>query len=529
VNHRLLGERSVHVAHRRAGPIRPAVQPGVEDRRAGLDVVVVALEVVHHDEFLRREAPDGTRPRGDRLGLVDLVDPPVVGRIHRQHAGIVEAVGHRGGRRRAVNNSGFLRAQVHLVRSRLAAGTPIQNRPDLHVRRSGLGLRLAGHHGDVHELDLAEPELAHHPVAALGRQADVFGRHTLEVHDRVGLVAHLGGAAREHEVAQGRPGLTVGGVLDRGVLEPEPEHQLEHHVVVPDAHLVNLVDAVELALQPHRLTAAGRQPHIRRLDRVLAGRVKPGPVDRVLRPGLGFHVRDVAGGDDVRHRIGERLGGEAPHLALEDRVVRRRVDLVDAPVIRRLKLQTHRRRVRRARLPLADQHPQRIAPARRIHIGERGPKIHIVRRRELTGRPADDDIPRHVGRLVRRQRSRCKAGTEAAHHRLNLAVRQHDVVDPQIVHGAVEIRIGVVLRPADPVLRGFAQRIDGVGDVRHRADALAVEVQFHPLRTAADGDRHMVPAERKQTLARIELVPDAVVDGDGDAHRAGRTIVGTEI
>jgi len=86
-----LGERRVEVADRRSGVVDPAVKPGVEDRRAGVDVVVVALEIVDARVLLDGETPEIAFPQADGLGLVDLVHPPVVarseGQIARRQAG----------------------------------------------------------------------------------------------------------------------------------------------------------------------------------------------------------------------------------------------------------------------------------------------------------------------------------------------------------------------------------------------------------------------------------------------------------
>ena len=56
-------------------------------------------------------------------------------------------------------------------------------------------------------------------------------------------------------------------------------------------------------------------------------------VDGVLRTVVGIGDA-TGGGDDVVDRIGERLDREAPDVALEDRVVGRRIDFIYTPVIR---------------------------------------------------------------------------------------------------------------------------------------------------------------------------------------------------
>ena len=93
---RLFGEGCFEIAHLRvvAGRFIP-IDPGQEDGLARVDVVGVALEVFDDDERLGRKAPDVTFPGADRLGVVDLIDPPVVGRRQIERARIGGAVGNR--------------------------------------------------------------------------------------------------------------------------------------------------------------------------------------------------------------------------------------------------------------------------------------------------------------------------------------------------------------------------------------------------------------------------------------------------
>jgi len=221
--------------------------------------------------------------------------------------------------------------------------------------------------GNVHEPDFAEPELAHHPVAAVDGQTHVLGGHAAEVDGRIGRVGRLGRRPRELEVAQRGPVGSILGILDGHALEPEAEDQLELHVVVPHEHLVEFVDAIELILNVQRLGAGQSQPHIAGVDRVLIVGVEAGTVDRPLRPGP-FVRHAVGRREDARYRIHKRLGGETPDLTLVDRVVRRGIDFIDAPVIRGFEIQHAGRIERGSRLPLADQHVQRIAPVGGIDV-----------------------------------------------------------------------------------------------------------------------------------------------------------------
>ena len=101
---------------------------------------------------------------------------------------------------------------------------------------------LAGLGGNVHEADFAEAilRLRQHPdvVTAVDGQADILGGDAVERDCRVGGVVGLGRRLGKRRYRQGRPLGSVDGILDRGVLKSETEHQLERHVVVPDEHLV---------------------------------------------------------------------------------------------------------------------------------------------------------------------------------------------------------------------------------------------------------------------------------------------------
>ncbi len=252
----LLGKRGTEIADRRAGVVDPAVEPRVEDRGAGFDVVVVGLEPVDQSVLLRREAPDLAGPEGVGSHLVHLpvVRGSIVQRV-RSPCALRDAVGQRQILR--------VRTEVHIVRGRLAAGAPAQSGVRGDVGR-GIGrLRLAGLHGDIEEANLAQAVLGEHAPVAVDGQPDVFGRYALKVHDAVVSVASLCAGPGQLGVAEHSPVGSVGGVFDCHTLEPESEHQLEFDVVVPDPHFVELVDLVEFVLDVDGFIPGRQaQPHV---------------------------------------------------------------------------------------------------------------------------------------------------------------------------------------------------------------------------------------------------------------------------
>ena len=161
--------------------------------------------------------------------------------------------------------------------------------------------------------------------------------------------------------------------------------------------------------------------------------VFPGPVSTVLDP--------EAVAVTFPNRIGIRLDGETPDVALEDRVVGRRVDLVDPPEIGLSELQAGRRLERAVGLALADQHASGIGPAGGVHIRQDGPQVHVVRGGELARRPAQDDLANDVRRLVGGPGlgGELIVGPFARHGVLKLGLAQRVVVDPPVVHQADQV------------------------------------------------------------------------------------------
>ena len=114
-------------------------------------------------------------------------------------------------------------------------------------------------------------------------------------------------------------------------LAAEAEERLDQLVGVPDPQLVQLVDLVELDTGSRRACTPVLIHIWSASVRVLVPVVEAGAVDGVLRSHAGLGVG--RGGGDGRDRIGVRLHGETPHVALEDGVVGGRIDLVDSPVV----------------------------------------------------------------------------------------------------------------------------------------------------------------------------------------------------
>jgi len=324
------------------------------------------------------------------------------------------------------------------VRNGLAAAAPGQSRADFHIRSAVGRLRLAGLRRNVQEANFTESVLAHHAIAAIDVQTHVLDRNPAEIDRRVGRVRGLGGGPSEFKVAQSGPVDPVLGVLDRYVLDSEAQEQLELDVVVPDQHLMELVDAVELKLYPQWIGAGHRQPHILGLGRMLMRCVQTGTVDRPLRSG-GL-IRDAVGRrDDAGDRIGERLGGEAPDIALEDGGTRSGIDLVDAPVVGRLEVEHTRRIVTGRRLALTDQHAHRVGPAGVVDVIEHRAEIHIMRSGKLTRRPAQDYITRHIVPFIHRNGISGEFRGPTFHYGKYFVRGQNHVVEPNVVHEAAEV------------------------------------------------------------------------------------------
>jgi len=337
--------------------------------------------------------------------------------------------------------------------------------------------------GDVQEPHLAEAVPRDEPVAAADGQADAPGRNALEIHRRVVHVRGVGRRLGELDVSQCNPLSAVGRVFDRDVLETEAEQQLELRIVVPDQHLMELVDAIEVVLNPHRLIGAGAgQPHVTRVHGVLVLGVHAGGVSRVLRSGVGVRVR--GSGHDVLDGIGEGLRHETPDPAFEYGVVGSGADAVDAPVIGLVQREQTLGIERGSGLPLTDQHTSRISGAGATHVVPARAQIDVVPDGGGVGPPRQHRVTRDIQCPVRGAGVGRLPQVGARDHGLNLSLRHRAVVDADIVHQS-----GEVLAAAGP--RADSHLVDRP-DVSIRAvDEPAV--QEPTARAGFVGAGHMVP------------------------------------
>ncbi len=159
---------------------------------------------------------------------------------------------------------------------------------------------------------------------------------------------------------------------------------------------MQLVDAIELVLDRRGFIGSGQtEPHVVALGGMLIVGVESRSIDRLFGSRALFRGH-VAGRDDVLDGIGERFGGEAPHIALEDGEIGGAVDLVDTPVVGRLEIEHLCGIEGRARLVLADEYVQRIAATGGVDVFEGGAEIDVVGDRFGAGLPAQDDLTRDV-------------------------------------------------------------------------------------------------------------------------------------
>jgi len=361
------------------------------------------------------------------------------------------------------------------MRGGLAAGTPAQDGVRIDVRGAVGRLRLARLRRRVGEPDFAQTILAHHAVSAVDREPHELRRDSCKIDDRIGNVIVRGGRLGKLGVRQNCPFGTVDRVLDGNVFEPEAQHRLEHHVVVPDLQLVELEHLLELELNPNRcFLARGGHPHVSRLGGMLIGIVKTGTVDRVLWPARLF--RDtVRGHCDVLNRIGDRLGREAPDLAdvLGHAVTR---EAVHAPVVGLAEIQEVGGIVRVAGLPLADQDPHRVGPAGGGNVIQRSPEVHVVGGHAFARHPAEDHVARHISRAVFRCRTRGPSGLDVFTHHIEDRIGEHGLARL----GEIELALGCSTR----FLRPHAEEHAIAGG---RAGAAVEGLAGRPLHDACAG------------------------------------------
>jgi len=415
------------------------VAPGEEDPAA---LVIVGLEVVHDLENRGREGPDVALPGLWCGGVVDLVDPPVVGlavlaaQCVQGHLVVRDGLGQGQG-------VGVC-AEVDLMPGRLPARPPVEQGVHGHVSSPRLGLRRTGTRGDLEEPHLAEAvDTAPAPGAQAG-QSHVLGHCAAQIHGGVVHVVALAGRLGElGHIGDLCPGGPVCGDLDLGLLDAVPQHLLQGLVGVPDPHLVELEGAVEVILDPGGLWAGlAADPHGGDFDRVLVRvGIQPQPADRVGRSHLVAIVHETGGrGRRRRDRIGVGLDGEAPRGALEHGRGRGRcIDLVDPPIVGLAQSQSAGWDIATDIQSLDQRRPQRIRDGSLIDIVELGPDVDVVGMGKLTRRPAQHGIRGHIRLSV--------AGLRIAAHvsldewndvgqRIRVEIRiigQHESVDPEAV------------------------------------------------------------------------------------------------
>ena len=160
---------------------------------------------------------------------------------------------------------------------------------------------------------------------------------------------------------------------------------------------MKLVGLVECVLDRGCGIAHTAEPHLRGFCGVLIQVVEPDPVDGVLRAhiGVGTRCRD----SNRFHRNCEWLDRETPDLPLKHSMVRRPINLVHAPEIGLPKGKASRIKGRCA-LRLTRQDIQRSRCIRIADTVKARSQIDVVLSSELTRKPAQRDIARHINGLV---------------------------------------------------------------------------------------------------------------------------------
>ncbi len=399
----LLSERGLGVADDRAGVVGPAVDPGLEDGLAGVDVVGVALDVVDRGVLLCREAPQIAVPNDVTVVGIDL---PVVDVAEDQighEARLADGCGQ--------GQIGRVGAEEDVVRDGFASRPPGQRRLDVYLDRSGRRLRLPRKRWNIVEADLAETVLRQCAPSAVDRESDVFGRYAGEVRDGVVGVIGSGGGLGQFHVAQGSPVHSIRRVLDRDLFDAKAQNQFELDVVVPDPELVELVGAIEFELNPDRIGAGGAaQPHVGTPGRVPARLVESRAVGdvldafRCLRDGIG---RD----DEIPAGIGEGFRREVPDISLEYGEVRCAVDFIHAPVIGLAEIKA-------AGIEGIDIQILGRGHGGIVHIGPIRSEVHVVRGRRRTRFPTQDHIQHDVVAVRWRDGIGGLDDRQCEHHRL---------------------------------------------------------------------------------------------------------------
>ena len=113
----------------RVGSVRPAVYPGLEDYRTGVEVVIVALKILDFEKVSCSETPDGALSDGT-VGFL-LINPPIVGRTPLQRPRIVSGPGLAtlgfGRGRIGLLHSGAILTEKDVMPRGLLTGKPCQS------------------------------------------------------------------------------------------------------------------------------------------------------------------------------------------------------------------------------------------------------------------------------------------------------------------------------------------------------------------------------------------------------------------
>jgi len=249
-----------------------------------------------------------------------------------------------------------------------------------------------------------------------------------------------------------------------------------------------------------------------------------GAVDRVVRLGAAAVGTGGRGLDRCGDRIAVGLGGEAPHVALEDRAAcRGGVDLVHSPVVGLAEVQETGRIEVCGRLALAEEHAGRSRPGGRVHVVEHSPKVDVMRDDVLAGRPAQGRIARHVGRALGwiGATTLVGIGESPLHDLPDLCRTQRIVEDIDLIDGPFERTIGGALEVQgsddDGRPRPGAQGHGGGGRLRRPVDV-------HGRRGSVVRERHMLPFADGRSRRRIDRGAAAETEADAVGRVAHREL-----
>ena len=175
------------------------------------------------------------------------------------------------------------------MRNGFTPGAPAQNH--IHtVCYSAVGrLGLPGKGRNVEEADFTEPVLPQGAVAAVDRDPDELDQGSTKIDRRVGGIASdtrcLG---KLIDIFQHGPVGAVGGNLDSHPFGTKADERFNHLIGIPHQHLVELVGALKLVLNPSRRITRGTEPHRLIRRSMQTSLIETGPVDGVFRSETGL-------------------------------------------------------------------------------------------------------------------------------------------------------------------------------------------------------------------------------------------------